>query len=275
MKKTILIISLLLQSKLAFGGHEIKNINYTRNNCTLIYENKKFLLKDGGANCEIRFSPCSTFKIALSLMGYDSGFLINNNEPAIDFREGYDDSVDAWRQKQNPQSWIQNSCVWYSQLITRHIGYEKFINYLNQFDYGNRNTSIDPKSLNKWNVLNDSWIASTLKISPLEQIFFLNKILENKFTLANDSIEKTKKLLHVADLENSWKLYGKTGSCDFEEHDLPVMQSGWFVGWVEKNNQKIIFANYLEDIESSDYFVSKIAKENLLSKISAILKNKK
>jgi beta-lactamase class D len=275
MKKSIFIILVLLQSKFAFAGQQIQNINYTRNNCTLIYEDRKFLIKDGGSNCEIRYSPCSTFKIALSLMGFDSGFLISSTDPAIDFREGYDDSFDAWRQKQNPYSWIQNSCVWYSQLITRHIGYEKFINYLNQFDYGNKNNSIDPKSLNKWNTLNSSWISSTLKISPFEQIFFLKKILENKFILANDAIEKTKKILYITDLDNSWKLYGKTGSCDFEEHDLPLMQSGWFVGWVEKNNQKIFFANYLEDVESNDHFVSKIAKENLLSKINLILKNKK
>ena len=53
------------------------------------------------------------------------------------------------------------------------------------------------------------------------------------------------------------------------------MQSGWFIGWVEKNNQKIIFANYLEDIESRDIIISKIAKDNLLAKINEILKNKK
>ncbi|WP_410526378.1 penicillin-binding transpeptidase domain-containing protein [Rickettsia rhipicephali] len=25
-------------------------------------------------NCESRYAPCSTFKIAISLMGYDDGF---------------------------------------------------------------------------------------------------------------------------------------------------------------------------------------------------------
>jgi len=41
-----------------------------------------------------------------------------------------------------------------------------------------------------------------------------------------------------------------------------------------KNNRKIIFVNYLEDLESKDYFLGKLAKDNLLEKINKILKNK-
>jgi beta-lactamase class D len=275
MKKSLLTITFCLLSNLTFANHQIENKDYLKNNCLLIHDEKKFLVKEGGSNCEIRFSPCSTFKIAISLMGYDSGFLINKTDPLIDFREGYNDSLDSWRKSQTPQTWIKNSCVWYSQLITRHIGFEKFNQYLDQFDYGNRNFDVYGKSQEKWNNLNKSWISSTLKISPIEQIFFLKKILDKKFNLANDSINKTKEILFIEDLENSWKLYGKTGSCDLEESDSPEMQSVWFIGWVEKNNQKIIFANYLEDIESRDFIMSKIAKDNLLAKINEILKNKK
>jgi len=275
MKKSLLTIIFCLLSNIANANHLTDNINYLKNNCILIHDQKKFIVKEGGSNCEMRFSPCSTFKIALSLMGYDSGFLINKEDPLIDFREGYDDYIDSWRKSQTPQTWIKNSCVWFSKLITNHIGYEKFNQYLDQFDYGNRNLDHDIKSQEKSNTLNDAWISSTLKISPIEQIFFLKKILDKKFNLANDSINKTKEILFIEDLENSWKLYGKTGSCDFEESDFPNIQSGWFIGWVEKNNQKIIFANYLEDIESKDFFMSKIAKDNLLAKLNEILKNKK
>ena len=64
-------------------------------------------------------------------------------------------------------------------------------------------------------------------------------------------------------MENSWKLYGKTGSCDIESQESQSIQSHCFVGWVEKNNQKIIFVNYLEDLEPKDYFLGKLAKDNL------------
>lgn len=43
--------------------------------CSLVYDidNNKFLLKEG--SCDQAISPASTFKIPLSLIGYDSGYL--------------------------------------------------------------------------------------------------------------------------------------------------------------------------------------------------------
>ncbi len=294
MKKSLLTIILLLfmlnshsiaraddslPQAIEKNRHEISSNNSPKNDskskCLLIYSDKKFIVKDGGAKCDIRYSPCSTFKIAISLMGYDSGFLINENEPLLPFREGYVDTLDVWRKKHTPISWIKDSCIWYSQMITRSIGYDKFLEYLQKFDYGNKNFEQNNRKENKRDTINESWISSSLKISPYEQIFFIKNMLENKFNLANNSLKYTKQILYIGELKNSWKLYGKTGSCDFEGQDSQPMQSGWFVGWVEKNNRKIIFANYLEDIEEKDYFNSKIAKENLLEKINEILAKQK
>ena len=270
MKKSLLTILFILLSKYAHADQNIDKYNYEKNKCLLIYEDNKFLVNQTDGNCEIRHSPCSTFKIAISLIGYDSGFLIDEKEPLINYREGYVETLDSWRKPQNPITWIKNSCVWYSQIILRSIGYEKFFQYLNIFNYGNKIADSNDKK----NAIYDSWISSSLKISPREQIFFLKNLLNNKFTLANDSVNHTKKILYIADLDNSWKLYGKTGSCDIESQESHSMQSGWFVGWVEKNNRKIIFANYLEDLEPKDYFVSKSAKDNLLEKVNEILKIK-
>ncbi|WP_410525695.1 penicillin-binding transpeptidase domain-containing protein [Rickettsia endosymbiont of Ixodes pacificus] len=46
-------------------------------------------------NCESRYAPCSTFKIAISLMGYDYGFLIDETHPKLPFKEGYADYLEV------------------------------------------------------------------------------------------------------------------------------------------------------------------------------------
>ena len=55
----------------------------------------KLLRREGV--CEQRVTPASTFKIALSLMGYDSGFLTDEHLPALPFHEGYVDYIPSWK----------------------------------------------------------------------------------------------------------------------------------------------------------------------------------
>ncbi len=56
-----------------------------------------------GPNINERISPCSTFKITLSLMGYDRGILKDEQNPTWDFQEGYDDWLVEWRAYQTSQ----------------------------------------------------------------------------------------------------------------------------------------------------------------------------
>ena len=111
---------------------------------------ENFLLIDGitnetvlklGAHVEDRISPCSTFKIILSLMGYDAGILIDETTPTWDFQDGYDDWLASWRAPLTPKSWMQYSCVWYSKVLSLQLGLEKIQNYLTSMEYGNKDMS--------------------------------------------------------------------------------------------------------------------------------------
>jgi beta-lactamase class D len=42
-------------------------------------------------------------------------------------------------------------------------------------------------------------------------------------------------------------LYGKTGTGKLEDCPCKAKQHGWFIGWIEKNNQQIVFAEHLVD----------------------------
>lgn len=238
-------------------------------NCFLATENGK-IIKQTGQNdvCKKRHTPCSTFKIAISLMGYDQGFLVDETHPELPFKPEYVHYSEMWKQPHNPTSWMKYSVVWYSQIITQKIGEKKFTSYIKKFDYGNQNVSGD---LGKNNGLTESWLGSSLQISPKEQVQFLQKLLDDKLPVSSKSHEMTRNILFTEELPDDWRLYGKTGSCDSEDKNK---QTGWFVGWIQKEKRKIIFANYLEDEERLDYSGGKIAKEQARKRLIDLTKTK-
>lgn len=87
-----------------------------------------------GPSINERMSPCSTFKITLSLMGYDAGILKDEKTPIWDFQDGYDDSLASWKAPQSPQSWMKYSCIWYSKILALQLGMEKIQSYLGSME---------------------------------------------------------------------------------------------------------------------------------------------
>ena len=75
--------------------------------CRLLVAGESFILINGntseviqefGPNIYKRVTPASTFKIALSLIGFDTGILENEISPVWDFQEGYDNFLETWNQ---------------------------------------------------------------------------------------------------------------------------------------------------------------------------------
>lgn len=205
----------------------------------------KRLVHEG--QCDERVSPMSSFKIAISLMGYDSGVLHDEHSPTLPFRAGYVDWNPAWRGPMDPTDWMKDSVVWYSQQVTSKIGQARFQRYVKSFNYGNHDVSGNP---GKNNGLTDSWINSSLKISPAEQVVFLRSVVNRKLPLTTKAYDMTFRLLKVQTSANGWTIYGKTGS------GAPLLSDGtkdrehafgWFVGWATKGQRTIVFARLLQD----------------------------
>jgi len=263
MKKIILYLTVLMAFTTSFVA---------KADCFLVKENDKFIRQEG--NCNSRYAPCSTFKVVLSLMGYDDGFLIDETHPKLPFKEGYDNYIEVWKQPHTPKDWIKNSCLWYSRLITKELGYEKFHNYVTKFDYGNQDTSGDK---GKNNGLTNAWLSSSLEISPEEQIAFLEKLVENKLPVTLKAQEMTKNIMFIEDFAEGWKLYAKTGSGNRLNEDRTVKlkdrQIGWFIGWLQKGDRIVYFVNFIEDKEHNDVYASYRARDAAKQKLKELINN--
>lgn len=197
--------------------------------------------------CDERVTPASTFNIAVSLMGYDSGILRDEHTPALPFKEGYADWIDSWRSTTDPSSWMRNSTVWYAQQVICRLGAAPFRRYIDSFDYGNRDVSGDD---GEENCLAQSWISSSLVISPVEQVAFLRKLVNRDLGLAPRAYDMTARIMKLDNLENGWEIHAKTGT------SAPVTAAGrgdqqheygWFVGWATKGARTVVFARLVLD----------------------------
>jgi beta-lactamase class D len=189
--------------------------------------------------CPSRWSPCSTFKIPLALMGFDAGILTDAHHPEWQYRPGVHH---AWREAErratDPSSWEANSVVWYSQEVTRRLGDAKFKSYVDRFGYGNRDVRGNP---GKHDGLTQSWLMSSLVISPDEQVAFLRRMLARRL-VSPRAHALTEAILPEFGGSGGWAVHGKTGSGSLDRDEKRPL--GWFVGWATKEKRRVIFARF-------------------------------
>lgn len=230
---------------LTFLGFSCQQLR-AEENFILIDGSTSEVIKEFGSSIDERVTPACSFNIALSLMGYGAKVLQNEQTPNWDFQEGYDDFSESWKQSQTPQTWMDRSCIWFSKIIALQLGLETIEEYLSLFEYGNQDFStgmIPPGSKNP------AWISSSLKISPKEQVKFVQKMIQEKLSISSNALQMTKNLLFKEEISHGWKLFGKTGlgsTVDKFGKDLKVR---WFVGWVENDQNFFPFAYLLQECE--------------------------
>ena len=185
--------------------------------------------------CDQRMPPMSTFKLPIALMAYDAGVLRDEHVPVLPFKEGYVDWRPVWRQPHDPSSWMKESVVWYSQQVTQQLGGQRFAAYVKRFGYGNADVSGDP---GKDNGLTASWLGSSLRISPDEQVAFLRRMVNRELGLSAAAYAHSAALARVDTPLDGWQVHGKTGSGSAG----PGQSLGWYVGWISKGPRTIVFA---------------------------------
>ncbi|WP_044642747.1 class D beta-lactamase [Risungbinella massiliensis] len=220
--------------------YDLKNDKYT------IYNKEK---------SEKKVAPNSTFKIPHALFGLDHGVLQDEN--TLFQWDGTMYPIPAWNQDQTLSMAIPNSTIWYFQEVADQIGEANEQRYLDAIAYGNQDIS---------GGLRNFWLQSSLKISPLEQLKFLKKFYTYNLPFSTDHINIVKNIL-IQDQRDYAVLSGKTGTGwqNNEINGVPI--NGWYVGYVEKENNVYLFVTNIEaDQDASGSRAKQITLEILRDK---------
>ena len=180
-----------------------------------------------------RFSPYSTFKIPNTLIALETGAAtgplmeIKWDEKKYPKEAWWDEVLKPmgirWDRDHTLKSAFQNSCVWFFKELAKKIGTEKMQTFLNNFDYGNKDIS---------GGIDAFWLESSLKISAIEQIAFLKKLVQSTLPIRKKTRTDALQVFEREKKANSI-LYAKTGT----GKDI-----GWFVGFIERGQDSYIFA---------------------------------
>jgi beta-lactamase class D len=211
-------------------------------------------------DCQRQVTPASTFKIPLSLMGYDAGFLKDPQAPELPFRQGYVDWRPSWRSATGPTKWMSESVVWYSQQLTQSLGKARFAAYTKRFEYGNGDVSGDAGH----DGLTASWLESSLRISPLGQLSFLSKVVNRQLGVSEHAYAMTAQLTQSNQSPEGWRINGKTGS---------GAGYGWYVGWASKGTRSYVFARLIQKDPTQAANVSGgvLARDGLIEELPAMI----
>jgi beta-lactamase class D/beta-lactamase regulating signal transducer with metallopeptidase domain len=236
--------------------------------CTLIVDaaSGAALVREG--TCDERVTPASTFKIAISLMGFDSGVLRDDHTPYLPYKPSYASSNPSWRHDTDPAGWLHESVVWYSQQVVARLGAARVRSYVQAFNYGNRDLASvagvdDAVALSE--------VSPTLRISPLEETVFLRKMVNRELPVSAHAYDVTARLLKGETLVNGWEVYGKTGTAPARLPDGSADEAqyiGWFVGWVNKGGRTLVFARLLQHPVDSDQYAGAYARATFQSELA-------
>ena len=159
-----------------------------------------------------------------------------------------------WEQDQTLDSAIKDSVNWYFQNMDQLLGRTEISSFLKKINYGNKQISKDLKLY---------WADGSLKISTVEQVELLQNFYTNAFGCSDENIQAVKDALRIGEFSGG-TLYGKTGTIQRNNRDI----SGWFVGFVETDDNVLYFAANIQGADHADGSqAAAIARSVLSSKI--------
>ena len=236
--KLLLIIFLLLTLNGCNNSNATKNFIDSNNiDATIIVSNlngeKEFIINE--ERSEQGFLPASTFKIPNTLIALQEGVISDENE--IISWDGKDKGLPEWNKDQNLKTALPSSCVWFYQELAEKIGIEKYSEYFNQINYGNKKVGTRADNF---------WLEGDIRISAKEQIEFLKKVYTEEYDFKEDYYKILKNIM-IEEKNTEYILSGKTG---WAQRIKP--QIGWYVGYVETAEDTWFFACNLDIRQNSD-----------------------
>ena len=205
---------------------------YNVSGCMLIYDlTKNEYLIYNNKRCNESFIPASTFKILNSLIALETGVIKDENQ-VIPW-DSVNRQYDKWNMDQTLRTAIKYSAVWAYQEIARRIGEQRMQHYVDSVKYGNCNIS---------GGIDRFWLAGELRITPLQQVEFLRRLYSDDLPFSKRNLDIVKDIM-INDQTGNYILRGKTGWADI---------TGWYVGYLEENDNVYFFANNIDIVNEQD-----------------------
>lgn len=187
------------------------------------------------ALCSRPVLPASTFKIANSIIGLETGVL-EDAETKFPW-DGQQYAIAEWNQDNTLRSAIRVSCVPCFQAVARQVGAPRMQEWVDRLDYGNHDIS---------GGIDQFWLRGGLRISPLQQIDFLRRFEAGKLPIS----QRTSEIVHdilTLDVGPEHVLLGKTG---LQEPPNSAELTAWFVGFVELGARRVFFATLINHADA-------------------------
>ena len=177
--------------------------------------------------------PASTFKIANSIIGLETGVI--ESDHTVFKWDGEEKWLKEWEQDLVLKDAFQFSCVPCYQEVAKKIGDKRMNEYVEKINYGN--LKIDSSNIDQF------WLEGESRISQMQQIDFLKRFYSYQLPVS-DRTQKIMRNVMLMEEKDQFRLYGKTGLSNDNEH-----YNGWFVGYIEIENKTFLFATNLEPKE--------------------------
>ena len=181
------------------------------------------------------FLPASTFKILNSLIALETGVIAN--DLSILTWDGVNRSIPAWNQDHNMRTAFPASTVWFYQVLARRIGHERMQQWVAAANYGNQ-------TIGGNEAIDTFWLNGDLRITPQEQIQFLQRLQSNDLPFSEDTIATVKDIM-IVERTPDYTIRAKTGWALAGE-------VGWYVGYVEQSENTYFFATNIDIRDQAD-----------------------
>lgn len=193
--------------------------------------------------CATRLSPASTYKIPHALIGLETKTVTATTLERWDGTK-YPDQP-KWNTDHTVLTAMRPSVLWFFQRMAPRIGAARAQQWLERFDYGNRDTS-GPISM--------YWVNGTLRISPDEQLAFVKKFFDASLPASKLHMEQVKGAMYQAPgtvenargvhpLDAQWRqgirLSSKTGATTTASGE----SVSWLVGELTIEQRRLVFAS--------------------------------
>lgn len=241
---SVLAVSLGCASKAPVEPVAEKAKNYfpDMKGCFLLYNVKTQTYEKviNQENCREQLVACSTFKVPLAVMAFDSKVLKDEN--VVLKWDGKKDEREVVNHDHNAKTWMRDSVVWFSQRLTPKMGEKKLKKYLADFNYGNQDISAGIKTA--WLTAPD--LEPALKISAYEQKDFMEKLWTDKLPASKRAMKITRDITFLETSPKGFNLSGKTGSNYFASDRLKRL--GWFISHLQNGDQEYIaITNFVDN----------------------------